>query len=485
MVASLTTPPSADGDELRHLPDGVDYLEVRADLLGELDPAWLRDRFDGQLIYTLRSKAEGGRFEGGVASRGKRFKAAIEAGYELVDLESERDLKAQILLDVPAERRLLSWHGSSPHLTALKQRLDDLSRTRARFYKLIPHASQSGDDIRCLALLEGIDRDDVVCFATGDVGSWTRVLAPRLGCPLVYASWGDQPAAPGQLSVERLVRDFGFPHLPPMEGLYGIVGRPVAQSLSPRLYNGAFRRYGLPGVYVPFHVESFGDFWIDVIESGSLELLGFSPRGLSITSPYKGVALAVSGASSPRAQHIEAANSMFLHEGVWEAETTDLEGVVEAFLQRGIELRGRKAAVIGCGGAGKAAAYGLQLAGAKVVLVNRGRERGESASASLRLPFVPLADFDPSRIDVLVQATDVGRSDEDPLIIDPERLPEHAAVLDMVYRERPTRLLERVAELGRTAIDGREMLLYQALGQFRLLTGHELTAELARELLEF
>ncbi|MEO1083291.1 MAG: type I 3-dehydroquinate dehydratase, partial [Acidobacteriota bacterium] len=440
LVASLTHPPSDSGDELRDLPDGVEYLEVRSDLLGELDPAWLRDRFPGKLIYTLRSKAEGGRFEGGVNARGKRFKAAAEAGYELIDLEADRDLRAETLLAVPAERRLLSWHGSSPHLTSLKQRLEELSKTRARFYKLIPHASQSGDDIRCLALLEGLEREDVICFATGEVGTWTRVLAPRLGCPLIYASFGDTPAAPGQLSVETLVRDFGFPELRPMEGLYGIVGRPVAQSLSPRLYNGAFREFGLPGVYVPFHIESFGDFWIDVIESGSLEQLGFSPRGLSITSPYKSVALAVSGASSPRAQHIEAANSMFLHDRVWQAETTDLEGVVEAFLNRGVTLRGAKAAVVGCGGAGKAAAYGLQLAGAKVTLVNRGRERGESASVSLRLPFVPLKDFDPARVDLVVQATDVGRNDSDPLIIDPERLPAHGAVFDMVYRDRPTRL---------------------------------------------
>ncbi|MEO1370710.1 MAG: FAD-binding protein, partial [Acidobacteriota bacterium] len=260
---------------------------------------------------------------------------------------------------------------------------------------------------------------------------------------------------------------------------------PVSQSLSPRLYNGAFREFGLPGVYVPFHIESFGDFWIDVIESGSLEQLGFSPRGLSITSPYKGVALAVSGASSPRAQHIEAANSMFLHDRVWQAETTDLEGVVEAFLNRGVTLRGAKAAVVGCGGAGKAAAYGLQLAGAKVTLVNRGRERGESASVSLRLPFVPLQDFDPKDVDLVVQATDVGRHDSDPLIIDPERLPAHGAVLDMVYRDRPTRLLDRTAELGRTAIDGREMLLHQALGQFQLLTGHPLPRETAERLLGF
>ncbi|MEM6797662.1 MAG: type I 3-dehydroquinate dehydratase [Acidobacteriota bacterium] len=316
------------------------------------------------------------------------------------------------------------------------------------------------------------------------VHTWTRILAPRLGSPLTFAAFGETAAAPGQLHLDRLHRDYGFPDLPPMDAIFGIVGKPVSGSLSPRLYNGAFRRLGLNGVYVPFHVESFGDFWIDVVESGSLEHLELPLCGLSITSPYKGVALAVSGASSPRSQHIEAANSMLLHQGVWEAETTDLDGVVEALRQAGVDPRGRRAAVVGCGGAGKAAAYGLQLAGARVTLVNRGRERGESASASLGLPFLPLADFDPGRSDIVVQATGVGRSDEDDLVFDPERLQPGAAVLDMVYRDSPTRLLRRVAELGHTAVDGREMLLYQALGQFRLLTGHPLPEAIARELLD-
>jgi 3-dehydroquinate dehydratase/shikimate dehydrogenase len=168
---------------------------------------------------------------------------------------------------------------------------------------------------------------------------------------------------------------------------------------------------------------------------------------------------------------------------VWEAESTDPDGVVLALQHAGVNLKGASAAVVGCGGAGKAAAYGLHLAGAKVVLVNRGRERGQKASAALGLPFVPLADFDPSRFDVVVQATGLGHDPDDDLIFDPERLASGAALLDMVYGPEPTRLLRRARELGRIAVDGREMLLYQALEQFRLMTGRELPMELAREIL--
>lgn len=485
LVATLTSPLSDDGAELRSMPEGTDWLEVRADLVGDLDAAWLRDRFDGGLIYTLRSKTEGGQAEGGRASRQRRLTAA--SAYDLVDLEAERDCVDEILDAIPAERRLISWHGPSTHLTGLKERFADLAQTPARFYKMIPFASQSGDGIRVLALLASVRRGDFICFAAGDIGSWTRILAPRLGCPLVYGAFGDEPGAPGQWTVEKLSRDYGLPWLPEIEKVCGIVGRPVGHSLSPRLHNGAYRALGVHAAYVALHVEAFGDFWLEVVESGSMEVLGLPLRGFSVTSPHKEVALAVSGASSPRAQHIEAANTLVWHDEVWEAESTDPDGVVMALVRAGVELRGRKAAVVGCGGAGKAAAYGLQIAGAKVTLVNRSKERGKKASMELALPFRPLDEFDPGRVDVIVQATALGHHEDDPLVFDPERLSPDAAVLDMVYDGswggRPTRLLQRVAELGRVAVDGREMLLYQALEQFRLMNGRDLDENLARDLL--
>ena len=482
LVATLTQAPSADGDELRRLPPGVGWLEVRGDLVGELSTEWLRDRFPGGLMYTLRSKAEGGKFEGGRQARRKRLLAA-QSQYDLVDLEADRDLSPEILLEIPPERRLISWHGPATHLTGLKQRFEILSKTQAKYYKMIPTAKESGDDLCCLALLLDLRRDDFICFAAGDIGSWTRIIAPRLGCPLIYGALGEVPGAPGQLTVQKLHEDFGLPRIGEMQALYGIVGKPVAHSLSPKLHNGAYRALGIPAVYVAFHVESFGDFWLEIVESDGLEALGLPLRGLSVTSPYKEVALAVSGASSPRAQHIEAANTLVLHDRVWEAETTDPDGVVLALEKRGARLRDAKVAVVGCGGAGKAAAYGLQLAGAKVTLINRGRERGEKASMALGLTFQPLADFDPSGFDVVVQATGQGRNESDDLIFDPHKLKAGAAVLDMVYGPRPTRLLRQVQDQGGIAVDGKSMLLNQALEQFRLMTGEQLPEALARDLL--
>ncbi|MEM7586928.1 MAG: type I 3-dehydroquinate dehydratase, partial [Acidobacteriota bacterium] len=478
LVGCLTTPPSADGEELRNLPAGVDYLEVRDDLVTGLDPDWLRDRFPGKLIYTLRSQAEGGAFNGGQRGRERRFRQAI-GRYDLIDLEGDRDLDSELLEAIPSDQRLISWHGAASSAQDLAERFERLAATPARFYKLISETRQATDALHPMTFLRSQQRDDVVAFAMGESGIWTRLLAPRLGSPLVYGSFGDVPAAPGQLTLTKLIEDYGLPQLDDVEGLFGIVGRPVMHSLSPRLHNGAYRRLEVPGLYVPFHAESFGDFWLDLVESGALDALGIPLWGLSVTAPYKEVALAVAGTSSGRAQHIGAANTLVLRGSVWEAESTDPEGVVLALRHAGVEIQGARAAVVGCGGAGKAAAVGLQMAGAQVTLVNRGQDRGRKASMELRLPFMPLAELDPGDFEILVQATSLGARDEDALPFAPERLRADAAVIDMVYGSKPTRLVREVSSHGRIGIDGREMLLHQALDQFQLMTGCELAEPMA------
>lgn len=482
LVATLTRPPSDDGAEIAALPREVSVLEVRADLTGDLDTDAVRRHFEGELLYTLRSRIEGGVWNGEEEERRQRLCAAAER-YDLVDLEGERDLNQPVLAEVPPERRLISWHGAASDLDTLTRRFERLAVVDAKIYKLIPLARQSGEELPPLHLLHALGRRDVVAFAAGEVGQWTRLVAPLLGAPLVYASAWDDPAAPGQPSAERLVRDYGFSGQP-VETLYGIVGDPVSQSLSPRLHNGAYRELGLPYLYLPFTAPVFADFWLEVAESPGFDLWELPLQGFSVTSPYKASALAVAGAASPLVECIGGANTLVLQEGVWEAESTDPDGVVGPLEDRGIQISEKRAAVWGAGGAGKAAAVGLARAGANVTLVTRTPERGEGAAQSLEMTWLAWDRADPTDFELLVHATPLGREDEDPLPFDPQAVPADAAVVDMVYRDRPTRLVAALRERGVTAVDGREMLLHQAFAQFRLMTGHELPASLGRRLLE-
>jgi len=497
LVATLTGPLTA---ELAAGLAGVEWLEVRADLVGDVDPEALRQLFPGKLLYTLRSRAEGGGFEGSPDRRKRRLLEAA-ARYDRIDLEVARDLAPELLDAVPPAWRLISWHGPPADLEALEGWFARMAAVDAALYKLVPAAAQSGEELPPLALLHKLARRDVVAFASGPTGVWTRLVAPRLGAPVVYGAAGELPGAagaPGQPSIRTLREDYGLPALPPVAALFGVVGNPVAHSLSPRLHNGAYRELGIPALYLPFHAESFGDFWLEVVEEGILETLGLPLRGLSITAPYKAAALAVAGAESPLAGLIGAANTLVLSHGVWEAESTDPDGIVEPLRQRRIEVAGRRAAVLGAGGGGRSAAVGLAGAGAHVTLFNRTPERAEKAAADLGLPHRPLSALHPADYDILVNATPLGRApdppadsrgdnrgDAEPLPFAVAALRPGAVVIDLVYRQdgTATPLLAAAAAQGALAIDGREVLLGQARGQFRLMTGKELPVQLARRLL--
>jgi 3-dehydroquinate dehydratase/shikimate dehydrogenase len=255
--------------------------------------------------------------------------------------------------------------------------------------------------------------------------------------------------------------------------------------LSPRLHNGIYRALGLQHLYVSFDVPVFGDFWLDVVEGGSLQELGFPLAGLSVTSPFKEIALAVAGASSPLAERIGAANTLIRRTNVWEAESTDPDGVRGPLAAAQVDVAGRQAAILGAGGAGRAAVFGLGVEGATMTLVNRSPERGRRVAKELGVSFLPFDEFDPRDFDIIVNATPLGAAAGEELAFDPAVLGEESVVIDLAYLpDRPTRLIEETRRLGRTAIDGREALLHQAMAQFRAMNEVAMPVDLSRRILE-
>jgi 3-dehydroquinate dehydratase/shikimate dehydrogenase len=463
------------------LPEAVQWLEVRADLVGDLSPHWLRNYFPGRLLYTLRSRVEGG---AGTDSGRERQARLLEAAphYDLIDLEGERDPRPDLLQAIPPHKRLLSWHGPTTDACGLKERCVQLSTVAACLYRLVPRAEQPGDALAPLACLQAMGRADTVAYASGPTGFWTRLVAPYLGAPVVFAAHEKLSGDGGEPSVSQLIEDYGFPVLTPPGALFGIAGNPVLHSLSPRLHNAAYRALGYPALYVPFHAASFMDFWRQVVEAGELESLGLYLRGLTVVSPHKEAAVNVAGACSATVRGAGSGNALIRVNGVWRVDTTDADGVLWLLRDRGIEVEGKRVAVVGCGGSGRAMALALAHAGAAVILVNRGRARGQRAAQQLGLPFVSLPDFTVQGFSVVVHATPIGRDDGAlPFALD--GLDEDATVVDLVYGAAPTPLVTRTQARGRLAIDGRAMLLAQALCQFRLMTGQEMPLDLAREIL--
>jgi 3-dehydroquinate dehydratase/shikimate dehydrogenase len=480
VVAVLTTRPDADGRELRELPAAVSHLEIRADLVGDLDPAWLRRHFAGKLIYTLRSAGHGGRFADSPQVRRTRL-ATAAAGYDLVDLEASTDLVPDVLSRVRPTQRRICWRGGPLSHTMLRAQLDWLVTVPAQLYLLAPAVDTCEQALSAMRLLAGLRRRDVTAFGTGPQGVWSRLLAPWLGAPVVYGRVTAEPdgshaggAGPRTAvpTVRQLVTDYPFPALPPIRRLYGIVGRTVENSLSPRLHNLGYRRRGLPSLFLPFSVPDQASFvtgfWPRM--PAGLDELGMPLRGLTVTAPHKEAALSLADSASPTARAAGSANALLRRNGRWRAETTDASAAAALLRRANVTLQSRSAAVLGCGGAGRASAVALIARGAQVTLVNRGIRRGRLAARLLGVPFAPLASFAPAGSVLLVHATPI-RAD---LPVDVDALADDAVVLDLVYGQDETALVAAARRRGLLVIDGWQVLAAEVADQFRLMTGRTL-----------
>src|SRR6185437_15105208 len=473
VVAAVTSPPSAE--TIRKLPEAVSWLQVRADLSGDVPAAWLRNHFPGSLLYSLRSRSYGGRFDGPWNERRSRLLAAAE-DYDLIELEAESDLTQEVLGRIPPERRLLFRRTPPCTASELCASFAQLASIPARFYHLASASSKISDGLQPLLFLKTVGRRDVVALSEGPCGLWSRLLTPYFGAPLLFGRL-EAASAPEDLTVAELLSDYGFPTLGPLKKLYGIAGNPVRQSLSPRLHNAGYRAIDYPALFVPFHVECFEDFRREMLEGQLLPSLGIPIKGVTIVSPYKEVAMAAAEQSSSMVRKAASTNIFVRKNGSWKADTTDPESVA---VING-NCKGAKAAVIGCGGAGRAVAAALKDAGAEVTLVNRSMDRGNHASTLLELPFVALSEFQARDFTLLVNATPIGRlNDGPPFTL--ESLNSDAVIIDLAYGTNPTPLVSGTLARGVTVVDGYDVLFSQVRKQFRLMVGREMPDVIGHEL---
>jgi 3-dehydroquinate dehydratase/shikimate dehydrogenase len=451
----------------------VDWLEVRADRVGDIDPEWLRDHFKGRLVYSLGT--------GDPLNRPQRLKTAARF-YDRIELEATSDLSDELLRLIPPEQRLLSWYGTVNDLPELEHRFEQLSSVPAGVYKLVTNAGSIAEEFLPLLLLKSLSRTDTIAFSNGPVGFWNRLVALHLGAPAVFGRATGASAVDMEPTIDKLIADYGLPEVRQAKQLFAIIGNPIFHSLSPRLHNASYRQTDIPALFVPLRVESFAEFWREFVLSRKLDVLGMPLNGMTVSSPHKEQAVLTAKMVSEVARQTEAANILVRNNGWWIADTTDPDVVYTASRERSVLVEKKRAAVIGCGGAGRAIAAALVESGAGVTLINRGAERGEHAAALLGLPYIPLRDFDAEGYDIVVNATPVGRdTDEVPFQLD--TLSDDAVVIDLVYGSRPTPLIGTTRARRQLAIDGRDVLVTQVSHQFRLMTGKEMPISLARQIL--
>jgi 3-dehydroquinate dehydratase / shikimate dehydrogenase len=471
-VEVVTSVAATEVGALDGLPDKVTWLRIVGDQ-GRLARPF--GDFTGRLI--LGCPDRGG---DGLAMRERLSLHSLD-GFDLVELDADLDLSDEVLEALPPRRRLVYWRGPAVDSAELEEVFRRLQATEARFYRMVVEGRTVRDGLAPLEFLQKLNRLDVVAYADGEAGLWSRILAPSFGTPLVFGAIGSRLGRGDDPDVRRLVEDYGFPEVSSASMACGIVGDHVSRSLSPRLHNASYRSLGIPAIFLPFPVESFEGFWAELVVSRALERFGLPLQGLTVASPHKASAAALACRRSSVVEQAGAANLLYRRWGGSVAETSDPPSVLRSLARVGRSCAGR-AAVIGCGGSGRAIAYALRKEGATVVLSNRDRARGDWAARRMGMPLVPLSAFSPEGFDLIVNATPVGRNGEGPPF-DVARLGRDAAVVDLVYADGSTPLVAAARERGATVIEGREVLMIQAMRQFASMTGQVMPERLVSGML--
>ena len=448
---------------------GADLVELRADAIRDLDLGKLRAAGSSPLILTCRSPREGGVFSGSETERREILRRALALGFDFVDIEL--DTMSDTLRGVETSSRLILSHHAFDSLPEDLSGLVDRAATwGADVVKLAGRVSSLAEVLTLRDAGRAV-RDRGLAFAPitmGPEGVAGRVLASRLGAAMTYAAARGMPATgPGQLDLDELLDRYRFRSIDASTEIYGIVGRPVQGSLSPAMHNDYFGRQGLNAVYLPFEEEELPTF---VAAAKDLGVTGFS-----VTRPFKESILPYLEEFDRNAQEIGAVNTVAARDGKWLGFNTDAEGVVRPISRR-LRPAGKRAVILGAGGAARAAAVGLRRAGAKVVVLARNPERARAVADLAGGEAGSLTELGRRPWDILVNATPLSSG-----LLEGgqelESLRPGAVVLDMVYDPEQTELLEAARERGAMAIPGLEMLVTQAVCQAEIWTGRESGAE--------
>lgn len=238
--------------------------------------------------------------------------------------------------------------------------------------------------------------------------------------------------------------------------VFALLGDPVVHSLSPAMFNAAFRALGIPAVYVPIRCSSR-----DL--PGLMGGIARAGGGGNVTVPHKELAARLVQDASDLARAAGACNTFWRHAERVRGDNTDVAGVVAAMTELGV--CGGAWLVAGTGGAARAVVLAAREKGARIAVRSR-----DSARAAEFAQWVAKAGVEAAmaeECDVLVNATPLGlrRDDAPPIPLD--LAPQARAALDLVYASGETPWVHRCRARGLDARDGRTMLLAQGVAAFR------------------
>ena len=253
-----------------------------------------------------------------------------------------------------------------------------------------------------------------------------------------------------------------------MTARLGIVGSPVAHSLSPVIQGAALRAAGIDATYERWETP------LDALPARVAFLRERDCIGGNVTIPHKQAVLPLLDEVAPLAAEIGAVNTIVNDGGRLAGHNTDGGGFVAALEEAGFAAAGKRFLLVGAGGAARGIAFALRNAGAESIAIsNRTPERAQALADAVGARAVPFA-ASPAPYDCVVNCTSAGMHGsgaETVLPVDPASSDPGALIVDIVYAPEETPLLRAARAAGRPVLGGLPMLIHQGALAFELWTG--------------
>lgn len=274
--------------------------------------------------------------------------------------------------------------------------------------------------------------------------------------------------------------------------LTGLLGSPVAHSISPMMHNDSFRQLGLDYVYLAFDVGT------DKLETAVDGLRALNVRGFNLTMPDKTLMCSLCDKLSPAAKISGAVNTVVNDNGFLTGHTTDGIGYMRSVKEAGYDIIGKKMTLLGAGGAATSILVQAAFDGVAEISVFNNRSASFTriekiieelkSCTSCRIHLYDYSDMEILRREIadsaiLTNGTSVGMAPNEgrSIITDPSMLHRNLIVSDVIYNPEETKLLHMAKEAGCAAFNGLDMLLYQGAEAFKLWTGQEMPVEIIKE----
>lgn len=466
ICATVTSEGEKAKEDFAKAQEAADVVELRLDLmkLSEDELSKLLASKKKPVIVTNRKNDEGGGFQGQEQERIEALLKAAEMGVDYVDVELSSGAESIKLVKKKKGKAklIVSYHNFNETPNNLRGIYGKIKETVCDVTKIAVMANDVNDNLKVFSLLQSQKASSkLIALCIGPYGTISRILYRKFGAFLTYASLPEgKESAPGQLTAYELRNVYRADRLNKETKIFGVISSPENRSNSPRMFNAAYKALNVNAVHVKFPVNDVGAF-----------VKGFRNvvDGFAVTIPHKETIIPFLDKLDYAAEEIGAVNTVVKVKGKLKGYNTDVIGGIKALKEKAV-IKGAKVIILGAGGMAKAMAYGIAKEGGRLTILNRTIEKAKALAEKYGSNHGSLERLGSTDYDVLINCTSVGMKGE--TLVDKTLL--KGIVIDVVYTgSGETELVKDARAAGCLTVTGHEVLVLQALDQFRLWTEKE------------